>query len=59
VRDPAVRPSNWRSRRSLESELDRQGVVGISDLDTRALTRHLREQGAMRVGIFSVAASGK
>ena len=46
VRDPAVRPSNWRSRRSLESELDRQGVVGISDLDTRALTRHLRERVA-------------
>ena len=53
VRDPALRPSNWRSRRSLESELDAQGVVGICDLDTRALTRHLRERGAMRVGIFS------
>ena len=58
VRDPAVRPSNWRSRRSLESELDRQGVVGISDLDTRALTRHLRERGAMRAGIFSGPAAG-
>ena len=58
VRDPAVRPSNWRSRRSLESELDRQGVVGITDLDTRALTRHLRERGAMRAGIFSGPAAG-
>jgi carbamoyl-phosphate synthase small subunit len=58
VRDPAVRPSNWRSSRSLESELDRQGVVGISDLDTRALTRHLRERGAMRAGIFSGPAAG-
>ena len=53
VRDPALRPSSWRSRRSLEDELDAQGVVGICDLDTRALTRHLRERGAMRVGIFS------
>ena len=53
VRDPALRPSSWRSNRSLEDELDAQGVVGICDLDTRALTRHLRERGAMRVGIFS------
>src|SRR5687767_4582633 len=51
VRDPALRPSSWRSRRSLEDELTTQGVVGICDLDTRALTRHLRERGAMRVGI--------
>jgi len=55
VRDPAIRPSSWRSRRTLEDELDDQGVVGICDLDTRALTRHLRERGAMRVGIFSGA----
>lgn len=55
VRDPALRPSSWRSRRSLEDELDAQGVVGICDLDTRALTRHLRERGAMRVGVFSGA----
>lgn len=53
VRDPARVPSNWRSRRSLDEELERQGVVGISGIDTRALTRHLRERGAMRVGIFS------
>ncbi|MBM6403743.1 glutamine-hydrolyzing carbamoyl-phosphate synthase small subunit [Phycicoccus sp. CSK15P-2] len=55
VRDPAIRPSSWRSRRTLEDELDAQGVVGICDIDTRALTRHLRERGAMRVGIFSGA----
>lgn len=55
VRDPARTPSNWRSRRSLDEELERQGVVGISGIDTRALTRHLRERGAMRVGIFSGA----
>ena len=53
VRDAALRPSSWRSRRSLEDALDAQGVVGICDVDTRALTRHLRERGAMRVGIFS------
>ena len=55
VRDPALRPSNWRSSRSLDDELAAQGVVGISGLDTRALTRHLRERGAMRAGIFSGA----
>jgi carbamoyl-phosphate synthase small subunit len=54
VRDPARRPSNWRSVRSLDDELRDQGVVGISGIDTRALTRHLRERGAMRVGISSV-----
>ncbi len=53
VRDPARVPSNWRSQRSLDDELSSQGVVGISGIDTRALTRHLRERGAMRVGIFS------
>jgi carbamoyl-phosphate synthase small subunit len=53
VRDPALRPSNWRSTKPLEDELRDQGVVGISGIDTRALTRHLRERGAMRVGIFS------
>ncbi|MFJ5831063.1 glutamine-hydrolyzing carbamoyl-phosphate synthase small subunit [Streptomyces sp. NPDC093089] len=53
VRDPARVSSNWRAQRSLDEELERQGVVGISGIDTRALTRHLRERGAMRVGIFS------
>ncbi|MFD8646038.1 glutamine-hydrolyzing carbamoyl-phosphate synthase small subunit [Streptomyces zaomyceticus] len=53
VRDPARVPSNWRATRTLDEELERQGVVGISGIDTRALTRHLRERGAMRVGIFS------
>ncbi len=53
VRDPALRPSNWRSRRALESDLRDAGVVGICEIDTRALTRHIREGGAMRAGIFS------
>jgi carbamoyl-phosphate synthase small subunit len=51
VRDPARIPSSWRSRRTLDDALREQGVVGISGIDTRALTRHLRERGAMRVGI--------
>jgi carbamoyl-phosphate synthase small subunit len=51
VRDPARVPSSWRSVRTLDDELRDQGVVGISGIDTRALTRHLRERGAMRVGI--------
>jgi carbamoyl-phosphate synthase small subunit len=51
VRDPARVPSNWRSSRPLDQELREQGVVGICGIDTRALTRHLRERGAMRVGI--------
>ncbi|MGN6783112.1 MAG: glutamine-hydrolyzing carbamoyl-phosphate synthase small subunit [Marmoricola sp.] len=51
VRDPARIPSNWRSTTTLDDALRAQGVVGISGVDTRALTRHLRERGAMRVGI--------
>ncbi len=51
VRDPSRVPSSWRSVRTLDDELVDQGVVGISGIDTRALTRHLRERGAMRVGI--------
>lgn len=53
VRNPTPLTSNWRSKTDLESELIRQGIVGISGVDTRAITRHLRERGAMRVGIFS------
>ncbi|ROS30672.1 glutamine-hydrolyzing carbamoyl-phosphate synthase small subunit [Cellulomonas sp. PhB150] len=53
VRDPARRASNWRSTRTLDDDLEAQGVVGISGIDTRALTRHLRERGVMRAGVFS------
>jgi carbamoyl-phosphate synthase small subunit len=53
VRDPARRASNWRSTGELADQLAGQGVVGISHVDTRSITRHLRERGAMRVGIFS------
>jgi carbamoyl-phosphate synthase small subunit len=56
VRDPSRVPSSWRSVRTLDDELRDQGVVGISGIDTRALTRHLRERGAMRVGISTTEA---
>jgi len=54
VRDAARISSNWRSRRDLDVELRAQGIVGMSEVDTRALTRHIRERGAMRVGVSSV-----
>ena len=53
VRNPSTITSNWRSERDLEAELIDQSIVGIQGIDTRALTRHLRDRGAMRVGIFS------
>ena len=56
VRDPARRSSNWRATGELVDELEKQNIVGISDIDTRALTRHLRDKGVMKAGIFSGAA---
>ncbi|MGO3022057.1 MAG: glutamine-hydrolyzing carbamoyl-phosphate synthase small subunit [Brevibacterium sp.] len=53
VRDASRISSNWRSEGDLVDWLTESGIVGISDVDTRALTRHLRDKGAMRVGIFS------
>jgi carbamoyl-phosphate synthase small subunit len=53
VREPARAPSSWRSRRSLDAELKEHGIVGIAMPGTRALTRHLRDRGAMRAGLFS------
>ncbi len=53
LRDPAVRPSSWRSQRSLEEELIEAGIVSLCEVDTRAITRHLRDRGVMRAGIFS------
>jgi carbamoyl-phosphate synthase small subunit len=52
VRDPARVPSSWRATGSLAGALSAQGVVGLAGVDTRALTRHIRERGAMRAGIF-------
>ncbi|MEI6038830.1 MAG: glutamine-hydrolyzing carbamoyl-phosphate synthase small subunit [Actinomycetes bacterium] len=53
VRNPSPRVSNWRSEISLEDSLIDAGVVGLQGVDTRAVTRHLRDRGSMRVGIFS------
>lgn len=55
VRDLSPRPSNWRATGTLPGEMARQGIIGISEVDTRALTRHLRDAGAMSCGIFSAA----
>lgn len=53
VRDPSRIVSNFRAESSLDDELIKYSVVGISGIDTRALTRHLRSVGVMRAGIFS------
>ena len=53
VRDPARISSNHRATRTLDADLEQGGIVGISGIDTRAITRHIRSAGAMRSGIFS------
>ncbi len=58
VRQPTRAHSNWRARRGLDEELTRQGVVAVAGTDTRSLTRRIREQGAMRAGVFSGDAVG-
>jgi carbamoyl-phosphate synthase small subunit len=55
VRDPSRVVSNFRSIRTLDEELESTGIVGISGIDTRAVTRHIRDLGAMRAGVFSGA----
>jgi carbamoyl-phosphate synthase small subunit len=51
VREPARIASSWRARRSLDEELRAQGIPGIAITGTRALTRRLRDRGAMRAAI--------
>jgi len=53
VRDASRVVSNFRADGSLDAQLIEQGVVGISGVDTRAITRRLRDSGSMRGGIFS------
>ena len=53
LRDPSRIVSNWRADHSLEDALVRDGIVGISGVDTRAVTRVLRSAGSMRGGVFS------
>jgi carbamoyl-phosphate synthase small subunit len=55
VRDPSRVVSNWRAHASLDDVLVEDGVVGISGIDTRSITRHIRSAGSMRGGIFSGA----
>ena len=55
VRDPSRVVSNYRATGSLEDQLRADGVVGISGVDTRAVTRRLRDAGVMRAGVFSGA----
>ncbi len=53
VRAASRRPSNWRSEETLDAQLERDGIVGIAGIDTRAVTRRLRDAGSMRAGVFS------
>ena len=55
ARDLSRRASNHRATRTLEAEMIAQGAVGIADVDTRAVVRHIRDRGAMKAGIFSGA----
>ena len=54
VREYSEVMSNWRATMSLDDYLQQYGIVGISEIDTRALVRHIREKGAMRACISSV-----
>ena len=52
VREASPHPSNWRGGTTLHSYLEKNGIVGIEGIDTRALTKHIREEGA-QVGVIS------
>ena len=58
VRDPSRIVSSYRADGSLEDQLVHDGIVGVSGIDTRAVTRRLRDAGAMRGGVFSGADAG-
>lgn len=53
IRDLSRTVSNWRANRSLEDEMKAQGIIGIQGVDTRAIVRHLRDQGSVAAGLFS------
>jgi carbamoyl-phosphate synthase small subunit len=57
VRDPSRMVSNWRANRSLDDALVEDAIVGISGIDTRAVTRRIRSSGSMRGGVFSGGAA--
>lgn len=53
IRDLSRRVSNWRAKRSLPEEMEKQGIIGIGGIDTRTLVRHLRNHGSIKAGVFS------
>ena len=57
VRELTERPSNWRAGGGLEPFLSRHGVAGITGIDTRRLTRHIREEGAMSCALGTAGAA--
>jgi carbamoyl-phosphate synthase small subunit len=57
VRELARLHSNWRAQRSLQDYLAGAGIVGLTEVDTRAVTRHIRSEGAMRAAIVSGGAA--
>jgi carbamoyl-phosphate synthase small subunit len=59
VKELSALSSNWRKQQDLDSYLKKFGIVGIQGLDTRALTRHIRLQGAMRGAISTVTLDKK
>lgn len=59
IRDLSRAPSNWRSKRTLVDEMVAQGLIGIRQIDTRALVRHIRDHGSIAAGIFSGDAAAK
>jgi len=59
VRDVPRRPSNWRNQVALPEWLQRRGIVAIADIDTRKLTRILRDQGAQNGALLAGASPGE
>ena len=58
IKEESTFPSSWRSEMSLGDYLKKQNIVGIKNIDTRALTRHIRDNGAMN-GIISSTTDNK
>ncbi len=57
VKEACETPSNWRSKSSLDAFLNERGLIGIRDIDTRALTKHIREAGVV-MGAVSTEGAG-
>lgn len=59
VKEPSRISSNFRSEKDLDAALNESEIVGISQVDTRAITIRIRDAGAMRAGIFSGSDAGE